>query len=365
MKEILLVVSMAAAILWSTSSALAWSPKLEVDEHTWIQFGFLAQLQYETAEDAAGVENDEWSNELFVRRARFLANGSVHEKVKFFFDTDVPNAGKTGADNSLVWNDGLVDLQFLPQFKLAIGRLLPPFSVENQASASTLLGIDYNVNTIKLPTPNDRAVWRDDGIEAHGILGRDLIDYRVGLFRGERDKERNPDQDLRFTGMAMINLVDPQPGWYYNMNGLGSLNMLSFGAGYDRLANSAPGLSDGRAWSLFALLDQPLGVARVTAHAAYYDWRGDGWAGDFEGKTASVQVGYLMSGFFAPGQWQPVLRWQRQDPDSGASLDTVNIGLGYYLKGHNINFKIDYALNDRLVAGDKKDAFRFQTQLLF
>ena len=354
-------------VLGAGSTALAFSPKLEVDENMWIQLGFLLQLQYETVEDIAGTNNDEWSNDFFTRRARILALGSVHEKVKFFFDTDVPNAGKKGSNNDLIWNDGLIDCQVMPEFNLSMGRILPPFSLETQASATTLLGIDYNLNSIKLPTPNDRSFWRDDGLEARGMLVNKLIDYRFGVFRGARDDVLNPDQDLRYSGMVMFNFFDSQPGWFYNMNSLGSLKMLSIGAGFDLIQNSGSGVDDGEAWSIFGLFDHPLGGGIVTAAAAWYDWEGPSYGG-FEGETASVQIGYLCPGQVGGGRFQPVVRWQRQDPDGGQSLNTVNLGLNYYLKGHHINFKVDYAIDDRRNAdadGDKVDAFRFQTQLYY
>jgi hypothetical protein len=60
-----------------------------------------------------------------------------------------------------------------------------------------------------------------------------------------------------------------------------------------------------------------------------------------------------------------VVRLQRQDSDAGFTLNTVNLGLNYLLKGHAINVKLDYAIDDRLVAGAKADTFRGQTQLLF
>ncbi len=375
MKKLLGISLILAVSLWCVSSALAWGPRMSVDEDTWLELGFLGQVQFESIENQAGLNNNRWSSELFTRRARIMGQGSVHEMVKFIFTTDVPNTGRTGAPNTIIWNDGLIDLQLAPELNVSLGRILPPFSLETQASAVTLLGIDYNINAIKLPTANDRAAWRDDGLEARGILAGGMIDYRVGAFRGERRDmvgglDRNPNQDGRFTGMIMLNLADAQPGWFYNMNSLGAFNMLSVGVGYDRIGNSHA--SDGEAWAVFAMIDQEMGVGRITGAAAWYDWDGPGWAGDFEGSTASFQVGYLMPEQFLPGALQPVLRFQRQNPDVGRVLNTINLGLNYFLKGHNINFKLDYAINDRRVpedaptrAGSKQDAIRFQTQLFF
>jgi hypothetical protein len=350
-----------AALLLACTSAQAWSPKLQVNEDMWIQIGFLGQAQFEAVQDGSG-NNNKWSNDFFARRARLMGQGSVHEKVKFFFDTDIPNAGKDDeTDNDLVWNDGFIDLQFMPEFNLSFGRILVPFSVENKASAALLLGIDYNINATKIPTLIDRAFWRDDGIEVRGILFNGLVDYRAGLFRGERDKDFNGDDDMRSTGMVMINLGDAQPGWFYNMNSLGALKVLSFSAGYDYIGNSD--VENHKAWNLGLHLEQPVGNGRIVGSATYYDWDGP----YYEGKTSSVQAGYLLPCPFNDGSYiQPVLRWLHQDNDNtDVELDTFAIGLNYFLKGHNINFKVDYSINDKIIDGDRVDAIRFQTQLLF
>jgi hypothetical protein len=159
----------------------------------------------------------------------------------------------------------------------------------------------------------------------------------------------------------MINLGDAQPGWFYNMNSLGSLKVLSFSAGYDYIGNSDA--EKHKAWNLGAHLEQPLGSGRIVGSATYYHWDGP----YYEGKTASIQAGYLLSCPFNDGSYiQPVLRWLHQDNDNAdVKLDTFAIGLNYFLKGHNINFKVDYAINDKIIDGDHVDAFRFQTQLLF
>jgi hypothetical protein len=245
-----------------------------------------------------------------------------------------------------------------------------PFSVENKASAALLLGIDYNTNVTKLPLNFIKdAFWRDDGIEVRGILLDGLIDYRVGLFDGEGSTALNPDDNLRSTGMVMINFADAQPGWFYNMNSLGSLKVLSLSAGYDYIGNGGAGEEDGKAFNFGAHLEQPLGNGRIVGSATFYDYDGPNYG--FKGQAASVQAGYLMPCPFREGSFiQPVVRWQHQDNDTtDRKLDSFGIGLNYFLKGHNINFKAEYTINDtfapNVVTGDRVDAFRFQTQLLF
>jgi hypothetical protein len=363
------------ALFLGSPSSVAGQARLAVDDNTWLQLGLLAQLQFEAAEQSAGVNGDEWGTDFFARRLRIMGRGSVHQKVKFWFSTDVPNAGKSGVPNDIIWNDGFVDFQLLPQINVAVGRFLIPFSPDNRASAGSLLGIDYNLNLLKLPTPVDRAFWRDDGIEVRGVLFGGHFEYRGGVFRGARTfnlapagdpvRLNNPDHLLRTTGMAMINLGDAQPGWFYNPNSLGALTLLSVGAGYDRIPNSTVNIDNSHAWNVFALVEQPVGKGRVNALAAYYDWEGPAWGGGFEGNTMGVQVGYLLPVEALGGKWQPVVRLQRQDSDAGLTLNTVNLGLNYLLKGHAINVKLDYAIDDRQVGVEKVDTFRCQTQLLF
>ena len=363
-------------LLGAPSLAGAQVPRLSIDADTWLQFRFLAQLQVEAAGRNAGVDGDGWSYDIFTRRARIMGNGSVHKKVKFFFSTDVPNAGKQGVTNDVIWNDGFVDVQLAPQFNIGMGRFLVPFSPENRASAAQLLGIDYNLNVLKTPTPVTRAFWRDDGIEVRGVLGGKRFEYRGGVFKGARTynlaaagapvRLNNPDNSLRTIGMAMLNFADAQPGYFYNPNGLGTLRILSMGVGFDRIPNSTVNMDNSLAWNVFALADQPVGGGRINAMASWYNWDGPAWTGGFEGTTAAVQVGVLLPKGSREGRWQPVVRYQRQDnPDTDFTLNTVNLGINYLLKGHTINWKLDFAINERQVGGKNAHAIRFQTQLLF
>jgi hypothetical protein len=352
-----------AAGLAVATAAAAQVPRLSIDDDTWLQVRFLGQVQLEAAERGSGEERDRWGFDAFTRRARIMATGSVHPNVRFFFSTDVPNTGRQGVPNSMVWNDGFIDLQIAPELNIAVGRILAPFSPDVRASAATLLGIDYNLALIKTPTPVDRAFWRDDGVEARGVLGGGRFEYRGAIFKGVRSQENNL---LRTTGMAMLNLGDAQPGWFYNPNSLGALDVLSVGAGLDRVPNGAADLDHSLAWNVFALLDKPLGTGRVNAMASYAHWDGPAWAGGFEGTTSGIQVGYLLPATANGGRLQPVVRLQRQDnPDADFTLNTVNLGLNYLLKGHAINWKLDVAINDRRVQGETANTIRLQTQVLF
>lgn len=363
------------AILGLSAPAYAWSPKISVNDDIWVQVGVLGQFLFEAKEDNAGtftdttMAGDKWSNSFHVRRFRILLQGSVDKHMQFLIDTDVPNAGKrsdagaaTPPGEEFILNDGFVDFNLFPELRIEVGRILLPFSYENKQSAAQLLGLDYNLNALKIPSPaKSLAAWRDDGVEIRGILADKWIDYRIGAFTGQRDSNNNPDDNLRFAGHVMVNLASAQPGWFYSNNPLcPKLAIRSIGFGFDTQKDGVVKDEDYKAWVVDAQVEQPLSDARsISASGGFYDWSHA--AGDFNGKTAFLQVGFL----FAPN-YQPVLRLEHQDPDSGKSLDTYHIGFNYLINNHNANIKADYAINDRMVGqDDKKDAFRIQVQFLF
>jgi hypothetical protein len=168
------------------------------------------------------------------------------------------------------------------------------------------------------------------------------------------------DDDGRMTGMVMYNFASPQGGWFFNQNSLGALDVLTIGAGYDTISRSGATAEDHEAWSVFFTMEKTLGAGHVSFNGTYIDW--EGVVGGFgDGTSTSIQAAFLPTG----SKWQPVLRWQQQDPDNGSTLDTIGIGLAYYLSGHRVNIKAEYSIDDQFVDGSEVDAFRIQTQLFF
>lgn len=343
----------AVALALTPHAASAWSPKLEVNENTWVQLGYLHQFWYQTVEDAAADGSN--TNDFFTRRNRVMLLGQAAEKVHFFLNYDAPSSGSTNAVNSPVLTDAMVDFRIAKEFSIVVGRQLVPFSVANQSSAVTLLGMDYPTRTLaNQPTVAGSAFWRDDGISFRGHLADGMFDYRVGYFRGDRTGA-NAGGDGRVTGMVMVNLAQSQ-GWFFNPNSLGALDVLSFGMGFDQMSRDT---DDHKAWSIFGIAEKKLGNGHLSANFAYYDW--DGVVGGMgDGNSAVLGLGYLIN-----GKWQPTLTWQQQDPDVGEKLDTIGLGLAYYISGHRANVKFEYSIDDQFVGGEKVNAFRVQTQLFF
>lgn len=355
---------LAAAVLALTPhAASAWSPKLEVSDTTWVQLGYLHQFWYQSVDDAAGEPGDpSRSSEFFTRRNRVMLLGQATDNVFFFLNYDAASGSGAGARQDPVLTDAMIDFRISDAFKVMVGRQLVPFTIDNNTSAVTLTGIDYPTRSLaNQPTTASGAFWRDDGITARGLLFDGKIDYRVGYFAGDRDSDRNADDDGRYTGMVMYNFASAQPGWFFNQNSLGALDVLTIGAGYDSISRSGATADDHEAWSVFFTMEKGVGPGHLSLNGTYIDW--DGVVGGFgDGSSTSIQAAFLPSG----SKWQPVLRWQQQDPDVGDSLDTIGIGLSYFLSGHRVNIKAEYSIDDAFNDdGDEVDAFRIQTQLFF
>lgn len=347
----------AAAFALAPQAASAWSPKLEVSDTAWVQLGYLHQAWYQSVDD--GTADGSRSNDFFTRRNRIMLLGQGAENVHFFVNYDAASGSAAGVRQDPVLTDAFIDYRVAPEFNVMVGRMLVPFTIDNQSSAVSLTAIDYPTRTLaNQPTTPSGAFWRDDGIMARGLLGGGMVDYRVGYFAGDRDNVRNPGGDGRITGMVTVNLATPQGGWFYNQNSLGALDVVSFGMGYDNMSRS--NADDHEAWSLFFTVEKTLGAGHLSFNGTYIDW--DGVVGGFgDGTSGSLQVAFLPTG----SKWQPVLRWQQQDPDVGTKLDTLGLGLTYYISGHRAKISGEYSIDDAIIGGSKKDAFRVQAQLFF
>lgn len=330
------------ALLATTATA---GPKVEFGEEGYLQLSLLGQVHYSFVDDAA----DE--HDFYLRRGRLILSGQIMDGVKVFAETDNDNAGKTGTSGvNTDIQDAFVDLQLLgSDHWVKAGLILLPFSFENTASAASLLGLDYNAETVKFV---NTFVWRDYGVELHGSFG-DKIAYRVGGFDGYDDSAtaKNEEADLRGTGHIAINLLgNVEKGWFATQNRLGADTYLSVGAGFDTqsgatLVEVTDGVTtnmveqDSDAW----VVDFQSGLkinddVSLTVNGAYCDWDNSA----FEGSTAFVESGLLIS------KVMPTVKWAQQDPDGeGAeTIEDFTAGLHYFMKGHNVRAGAEYRWGD-------------------
>jgi len=328
-------------LVLSTATAFA-GPKLEISEDSWMKLSFLGQAHYSyVSKDGAPDQRD-----FFLRRGRIILAGQMMDGVKFFMETDNDNAGKQGeADSSTDIQDAFVDVRIAESDHwIQAGLILLPFSFENRSSAASLLGTDYNGETIKFS--ND-FVWRDYGAELHGNV-TDRFAYRAGVFDGydSTGGNKNPGADLRFTGHLALNIIGKvQTGWFYGQNRLGkSGNYLAVGVGGDTQAdatsttdtNSVTTIKDSNAWVVDVQSGFDLGPVGLTVNAAYYDWD----SAKFDGETGFLETGVLV------GKTMMTAKYAAEDPNNEPKKENGTVGVHYFMKGHNARAGIEYRWGD-------------------
>lgn len=314
-------------------------PRWDVGEDSWLQLGILGQVHFSHMEDAA-VEND-----FYLRRGRIIIQGQVMDGIKFFVETDNANAGKYGVSEAETKiQDAFMDFRLDDSRQwIKAGLILLPFSFETRSSAASLLGIDYNSETIKLV---NTFVWRDYGAELSGGVG-DKFNYRIGVFDGYDSDTgiKYNDASLRFTGHIAYNLIGKvEDGWFFSQTRLSAKNdYLSIGAGIDHQSkatiNAESVVQDNRAWVLDMQSGFIFGDNLLTVNGAYYDWDN----ALYKGKTAFIETGYLI------GKIMPTFKISYLDPDNAGSTTDTTFGVDYFWKGQNARIGVEYR------TGDSKD----------
>jgi len=332
-KTLMAVATLLAGVL-STIPAFA-GPKIDFGEESWIQLGLLGQFHYSNRN-----AKDERVDDFYIRRARIILSGQILEGVKVFVETDDANAGKQGVSSEFKVQDAFVDLQIMKSKHWVKGGLiLLPFSFENRSSAASLLGIDYNSETIKFV--ND-FVWRDNGVSFQGSFA-DRVGYKVGVFDGYDDYgDKNPDADLRFTGRVDVAVLGAVPtGWFYSQDPVNRETYLYVGAGVDHqdkatlLLDNTP--RDNKAWVVDFQSGWNLGeMFHLIFNGAWYNWDNS----NFNGNTAFAEGGLRYEKIMGTFKYSLV------DPDNGSKLNNYTLGLHYNLKGNNIKGGVEYRWGD-------------------
>ena len=342
--------SVAAIALFLVAATVNAGPKMEIAEDSWLEAAFLGQAHYSMKDNAADEED------FYLRRGRIILKGQMMDGVKFFMETDNDNAGKNGAAvASTDVQDAWMDVRVCETEDYSVwvqgGLILLPFSLENRASAASLLGIDYNAEAIKFV---NSFVWRDYGAELHGKVGK-LLAYRVGAFDGydAPNSVKNDAAPLRYTGRVDVNvLVNVESGgWFYSQNRLGNKGekYLVVGAGVDsqdEATSTAVDVDDPTAGSVVEDNDawvvdfqSSVGLGEDLAllvNGAFYEWDN----ASFKGNTAFVEAGVLKGKTMLTG------KMSMSDPDAGMSTDDFTAGLHYFIKGQNARIGVEHRWGD-------------------
>ncbi len=238
--------------------------------------------------------------------------------------------------------------------KIDAGFMLPPLSHNSLESAAKLYGPDYFANTFRrnlfsiadpFGSGGQSPVGRDAGVQVRALLLNGHIDVRVGLFQGHRIgavPAAGPNPAMvgginmfRVAGRLQINLLDAEPGFFYQGTYLGAKKIMSFGGFYDFQDQYKYFGGD-------VLVDLPLGPGVLTVQANVVQWDGGTFLTLPKERAYMGEVGYLIG----PIRLSPIVHFERlvsytPMPDPAMpSEDRYGGGLAFWPYGHNSNLKV-------------------------
>jgi len=334
------------------------------------RLGFLLQPQFESVGSPA---LDGQSNNLFLRRTRFLFGMTAFKDLDLFFDTEFANLLKAGADGvkstpGMNILDAFLTYKVVGDlFKVDAGYLLPPLSHNALQSAGTMLSWDYFVNSFRhsnvFGTSAD-PTGRDLGLQLRGLVADGLLEYRVAMLQGLREPQ-GPDMPptevqsqnmFRLAARLQLNLLDPETGYFYGGTYLGTKKVLSFGVAYDFQDSYKYLAIDG-------LLDLPIGPGVLTAQVNVVQMDGDDWLALPKQTAIMGEAGFT----FASLRLAPIVRFEQRimDTSTAAAPDETRIsgGLAYWAHSHSFNVKAFFTHVDPDLAVHSYNQINLQTQL--
>jgi hypothetical protein len=337
------------------------SPPVIATPNLVLKIGLLVQPQYQILGDYAlsGQAQD-----LYVRRARFIAGGTLFGVIDYFFDTDYPDLflsrAAVGSDSvkytpSMNIQDVFLTARpFGERIMLDAGYFLPPMAHNALQSAATLFGWDYFRYTFQHDqafgspqnlTPPTTPAGRDTGVQLRGLVLGGHLEYRVGLFQGLRGAKTTSatgsQNDFRVASRVQFNLLDAETGFFYAGTYLGRKRVVSIGASYD-FQNSFTKDYLYLAGDLF--VDLPVGPGVVTAQVNVAHWNGHNFISGQNGVVLQDQTAVMAeAGFtFFAARLSPMVRFERLEGPQLPRQDRYGGGLAFWPFGHNSNLKAEY-----------------------
>jgi phosphate-selective porin OprO and OprP len=145
--------------------------------------------------DARDFQDDETLaanvDTFLLRRVRPTIEGTVFGIYDFRFAPDF-------AGSRTVLQDAYIDARFSPKAKLRVGKFKQPFGLERLQSAS-------DIRFIERALPTNLAPNRDVGVQLHGDVLGNRVNYALGVFNGvidggssdgASDADNNGDKDF-------------------------------------------------------------------------------------------------------------------------------------------------------------------------
>ncbi len=330
--------SVAAGILMLGLAPMPASAQLEIkNEDVSVRFGIEAQFWADWSQDATAptASAQGYQQNFYLRRARFMMGGDIGENISFFFQTDDPKLGITPKNLAagFIIQDAFIQYKFADYFQLAGGEMIVPFS--RQALQSTLSY--YSIDVSSVSTVNNTALQstalRDMGFQGRGYFFDGRLQYRGGIFEGERDS--NGRDALRPALYLQYDFFDREKEYSYTGTALGKHKILAIDIGGDKQSSY-------RSETANIASDTPVrGGDEVGFNLQYLHFNGRE-----KFTTIPDQNNFLAEAayYIRKVKAQPFARFETQHFVAAVNnikdVDRVGGGLNYYTRGQNLKWTV-------------------------
>jgi hypothetical protein len=346
------LVGVPGCVLMVALVAAPASAQLQIKtEDVTLKFGIQGQFWADWTQDAtaasAGAQG--YAQNFYLLRARLMMAGTMGDNISFFFQTDDPKLGlspagaastktlTTGNATSpgFIIQDAFVEYKVNDHLQLAGGEMLVPSS--RQALQSTLSYYTVNISAVSTVAnaATSESALRDVGFQARGYFFNDRLQYRGGVFAGERDADgRN---SLRPAAYLQYDFLDREKEYAYAGTALGKKKILVIDAGGDKQSSY-------RSMSANIADDTPVhGGDEIgfNFQAFHFDGRN---------KFTAIpdQNNFLAEGayYLHKAKLQPFAKFETQDfvlpVNNTKDINRYGVGANYYVRGQNLKCTFQY-----------------------
>ena len=328
---------------------------VKVNEDVNFRFGMFLQGWADWTQDPI---TEGYSQNLFLRRARFILAGNVAKSVSFFFETDNPRLGNAGTAGAKVINTGFLVQDAFLEWKIAedllavdAGLFYVPQSRGVLNSSSSNLTFDTPTFGLQQNAFVQASAGRDAGFALKGYLAGDRLEYRAGAFSGQRQAPAQPPgaagsrNSPRFAARLQYDLLDTEKGYTYVGTNRGARRILALGVWGDSQGDFQAAGAD-----VFA--DIPIGKGAVTAEADYLHYDGGKQFVQVAGGVTTPllpkqDVLFADAGYYlASLKLQPFLRYERlyfrEERFQPGDQQRYSGGVNWYISGQNLKLTAFY-----------------------
>lgn len=331
-----------------------------------------------TSTSNAAPNGSDRSADFALDSVRLLMGATLSPNIKAVFNTERDSNGHI---NLL---DGFAAFEFDPAFNVWAGRILPPSDRANLDGPYYQAAFDYPGVASGYYS---KSVGRDDGVTAWGVLGNKALVYSAGVFQGRNHDAgvgattSNQKASPLYAARVAYNFLNPEPAPAYLEGSTyygGAGTILTVGlAGMNQSdgVGSVTTAASYKAYNADVLFELPLaGGGALDLGGAYYkyDYPVAAYSADVTagsgitppGKAYMAEAEYLFGDKVGVGRFQPFLRYQKYDLDSGGSNKRSEVGVNYIIKGADARLAAFY-VHDELAAQPSSNTIRIAYQLQF